>query len=166
MYKVGDFIKHNRYGICQIDELMKRKLSNGEKKQYYVMHTLKGVTTKISAPADSPDLISITSIEDIDRLFAELPNLPNIWENDNHKRADKFHQILNEGDVFELAAMIKSIYEKRVEKRSENKVLQANDAKLLILAEAKLNDELAFRMKMEPSEVSPFVVKFLEEAIK
>ncbi|NBK96639.1 MAG: hypothetical protein EOM50_01235 [Erysipelotrichia bacterium] len=166
MYKVGDFIKHNRYGVCQIDELMKRKMSNGEKRQYYVMHTLKGVSTKISTPVDSADLCAITSVEDIDKLFLELPNLPNIWENDNHKRADKFHQILVEGDVFALATMIKSIYEKREEKRKDNKLLQSNDAKLLYQAETKLNDELAFRLKMEPSEVSPFIAKFLEESIK
>lgn len=166
MYKVGDIIKHNRYGICQIDELMKRKMSNGEKKQYYVMHTLKGVSTKISAPVDSTDIIPVTSIKDIDKLFAELPNLPNIWESDNHKRADKFHQILTEGDVFELATMIKSIYEKREEKRSDNKILQANDAKLLAQAETKLNDELAYRLEMEPSEISPYLTKFLEESLK
>lgn len=166
MYKVGDFLKHNRYGVCQVDKLIKRKMSNGEKKQYYVMHTLKGVTTQISTPVDCADLSVITSIEDIDKLFLELPNLPNIWENDNHKRADKFHQILTEGDVFELATMIKSIYEKREEKRAENKILQANDSKLLAQAETKLNDELAFRLEMEPSEVSPYMAKFLENSLK
>lgn len=166
MYKVGDFLKHNRYGVCQIDKLMKRKMSNGEKKQYYVMHTLKGVSTQISTPVDSVDLTGVTSIEDIDKLFLELPSLPNIWENDNHKRADKFHQILTEGDVFELATMIKSIYEKREEKRKDNKILQANDAKLLSQAEAKLNDELAFRLEMEPSEISPYIAKFLEQSLK
>ena len=35
MYQKKEYIKHNRYGVCQIDDIMIRKLANGEKKQYY-----------------------------------------------------------------------------------------------------------------------------------
>ncbi len=163
MFEVGDCIKHNRYGICQIDKIRMRKMSNGKKRQYYDMHTLQGIETQISSPVDNEDLIEVTSLETIDELLEVITKLPSVWIDDNRKRADKFQLLLNKGDVFDLAAMIRTLYDKREEKRNEGKSLPVNDIKMLEQAEEKLHNEIAFQLKMDPSKVSAYIADVVKK---
>ena len=163
MFEVGECIKHNRYGICQIDKIRMRKMSNGKKRQYYDMHTLQGIETTISSPVDNDDLLPVTSLETIDELLEVITKLPSVWIDDNRQRADKFQQLLNKGDIFELSAMITTLYAKREEKRNEGKSLPVNDIKLLEQAETKLHNELAFQLEIDPSKVSAFIAETVKQ---
>lgn len=163
MFEIGDCIKHNRYGICQIDGIRMRKMSNGKKIQYYDMHTLQGIETKISSPVDNEDLLPVTSLDTIDELLEVITKLPSVWIEDNRERADKFQHLLNKGDIFELSAMITTLYEKREEKRSEGKSLPVNDIKLLEQAETKLHNELAFQLKIESSKVNEYIANCVKK---
>lgn len=163
MYQKKEYIKHNRYGVCQIDDIMIRKLANGEKKQYYVMHKIDGIDTKISTPIDSKELNLVASLSTVNKLIEEMPHLPNLWISDNKKRTDHFQKIVKEGDIFSLAAMIQTIYQKKEEKRKENKTLSVNDTKFMNWAEKKLHDELAFCLNIKAEEVVSYLLEHVSE---
>ena len=164
MFKEKDCIKHNHYGICQIDAIVDRKMSNGVKKQFYVMHTLQGIKTKIQSPVDNKDILPVTSLETIDELLENIETLPDMWIEENRKRTMQYQDILVNGDVFDLTSVIRTLHKKREEKRSEGKVLSTSDAKIMEQAETKLNNELSFQLKIEPEKVNEYIAKKIKNA--
>lgn len=162
MYSVQSFVRYGANGVFQIKDIISKKISRKETKQYYVMERISGVETRITTPIDNPNLRPVLCKEDTMRLLEGMPELPILWIEDRHVRSDAFRSMLASNDMKQLAQMIKTIYLNKREKE-QKKQLSNEDLEYLSRAEAILCEEIALSLGLEKEEVPAYLFAHVKE---
>lgn len=163
MYSVQSFVRYGANGVFQIKDIISKKVSRKETKQYYVLERVSGVETRITTPIDNPNLRAVLCKEDTLRLLEGMPELPVLWIEDRHARSDRFRSMLASNDMKQLAQMIKTIYLKKREKEQNKKQLSNEDLEFLSQAEAILCEEIALSLDLEKEAVPAYLISHVKE---
>lgn len=160
MFGIGDLIVYGNTGVCRIVDITHRKLFDGEKKEFYVLHPLYQDCT-ISAPVNSDKVFMrpIISRHEAEELVDEIPSIQaEAYHNrvlrqltEHYEEAFKTHKC---ADLIELTM---SIYAKKKDMEKNNKRFGAVDEKYMKRAEELLFGELGAALHIHKDEVPAYI---------
>jgi len=143
-FQVGDKIAHPLHGAGVIERVEKRRI-NGKEKEYYVLK-LPGGDMVVMIPTDSCDEIGVRPIvgsREIETLFSAIPDLETDMTANWNKRYRENMLRIRSGDMLEVAAVIKSLMHRDLQRglsTGERRMLHS--AKRILLSEIVMaNDE-------------------------
>ena len=93
-YKVGEYLIHERSGVCQVAEIVEKALQGkGTEKLYYSLQPIYENSSHILTPVDSKVRIrNVKSKLEMEQLLEQLPDLEFIDESNPRVIAEKFKE--------------------------------------------------------------------------
>lgn len=160
MFNVKDAVFYGVHGVCIIEEISKKEIF-GSVNDYYTLKPVYSSKTKVFVPVDRADktvnLRKVITKDKALQIIEQLKTSDSMWIDDDAVRKKSFAEILKNGQVKELAWLIKTIYEKRIELGQEKKKMHAADERILADAERSFNEELAFVLDIEKDKVPEYI---------
>ncbi|MBE6138092.1 MAG: CarD family transcriptional regulator [Erysipelotrichaceae bacterium] len=165
MFQVGDTIIYTTYGICRIDDCVKKEF-NGEIKDYYILKPLNDSKASLQIQVDNPitreKLRSILSENEALELISNVPSIEPYWIENENERKRHFSTILRCGHRNEIIAIIKSIFEHSKGLKDKGRKLHACDEQYCKDAEKIIYEELAYVLKKEKREIQDIFIENLK----
>lgn len=164
MYEIGDMILYGHEGICEIKNIVTRKIKNTDK-QYYQLSPLDNHIT-IYVQIDNQYCLSkmrkILSKDNIYKLIKTMPDNETIWIHDKNIRKQKYNNIINCGNHEQLVKLIKTLYLNKLEQEKAGKKFHVQDQYLLKTAEKILYDEFSITLDLKPEQILSFILNTIE----
>ncbi|MDR0840959.1 MAG: CarD family transcriptional regulator [Christensenellaceae bacterium] len=166
--QVNDTVLYSA-GLCKIAEITNKEIG-GQHADYYVLKPLYDEKTSIYIPVDNErattKLRRILSAEEIRTLIKTMPGEDTIWIENDAVRHDRYREIIAHGDRAELVQLIKTLYQRQQERQAQGKKLHVVDERFMKSAEKILYEEFAHVLKLELTQVLPFIVEQIEVEAK
>ncbi len=166
MLKIGDTVLYGATGVCSVEGMTEREIGK-EKKQYFVLKPLAQDKCTVFVPADNEALLKkakkILSREEIYAVIDSVQPEPDIWEENEIKRREQFGEIIHSGDRKKLMLLIRSLYNRREERRAEGKRLHITDERFMSEAERLLYDEFSAVLGIKQDEVVEFIINRINQ---
>ncbi len=142
MYNLGDKIVYPMHGAGIIESIEDKEIL-GEIKKYYVM-SMSVNDMKLMVPIDKADDIGIRNVVDytkISKVLTILEQDTEINEMNWNKRYRKNMDTMRNGDIYEVAEIIRNLAFRNSEKGlSSTEKKMFNDAKRILVSELILAD--------------------------
>lgn len=154
MFKKGDLIIYSSHGICKIDDICEKTISNVTKK-YYSLHPMDDRKLSISIPVDN-DKVTIQELltkEEAENIIESFKLEGYEWIAIDNERSTKYNEILKEGNRMEIAKIANTLMKKKVELDSNGKKFHEKDKKILLGIQNILFTELAFILNTTLEEI-------------
>ncbi len=158
MFKQGDKISYPMHGAGFIESIEEKNFLD-EKRSYYVLKFSEG-DIKVNVPVESAErsgLRKIITRDECNRVFESFRDFDDIDESSNWNRRNRENlEKMKSGNVFEIAAVIKSLL-----KREVKKSLSSSEKKMLGTSMQILVSELALASNKKDEEVKNLITKML-----
>lgn len=158
MFSVGDRIAHPMHGAGVIESITTRKI-DGSEKEYYVLKLPAG-DMMVMIPVESSESIGVRPIvkpSEAEKIIKALPGLEvNMTQNWNKRYRENMEKIKS-GDLLEVAAVIKGLMLRELDKglsTGERKMLHSAKQILIseiVLSESSSYDEIEKRINLAVS---------------
>lgn len=124
MFKEGDFIIYGSNGVCQVEHIGSMDLQGvpGDK-MYYTLVPVYEEKSRLFTPVDNHKVVMrpVISKQEACELIDHMQEMQ-VFEIQNEKNRDTvFKEALKTGDCEELVRVIKTIYEKKQERKAQGK---------------------------------------------
>ena len=164
-YKVGEYLIHERSGVCQVAEIVEKALQGkGTEKLYYSLQPIYENSSHILTPVDSKVRIrNVKSKLEMEQLLEQLPDLEFIDESNPRVIAEKFKEKIAQFDPYILATVVKSIYLRKQMRMAAGKKAMSSDEKIMQNAGKRLFEEMAFAMDSDVETIEKRFYKRLTE---
>ena len=162
-FSVNDTVFYGVHGVCTVSEISKREFC-GSVSDYYTLKPVFSERSTVYVPVEKdsePKLRKVMSEEEVYQVIAELPTKKCDWVENDMARKAAFTGILKGGSAGELAALVKTLHEKRVSLEKQNKKMHSADKRMLSEAEKMFHEEVAFVMNIDRDGVAPFISETL-----
>ena len=169
-YQKGEYIRYACNGVCLVDDVRLDRLTKKEPpKEFYILKPVSNPASTLFVPTGNATLVAkmsrLPDREELDALILAPREEPLDWIDDRKIRLASFQTIVKECDLGQLISLVSCIYHRREDLIAAGKKLGASDETLLQRAEALIENEVAFVLKVEQSEVSDYIRGKLAEAI-
>lgn len=165
MFSVGDAIVYGSIGVCTIKDITVMYLG-GVEKEYYILSPNSDPKSTIYVPLDSEALVSqmkpVLSKDEIAELLSHVGNNNIDWIVSNSERKAYCRSAIKNGDRTVLIALIRMLYTKREEYRSEKKHFHVADEKALAEACKLIHDEFSYVLGISSNEVPDYIEKIVK----
>ena len=168
MFQLNDTVFYGVHGVCTVTDISKRNFC-GSVSDYYTLKPVYTNRSTVFVPVEKQELAGkmrkLLSEKEIRRLIEDLPNRENLWVDNDAIRKETYANILKQGSVSQLAALIKTLYEHRLHLAAQNKKMHAADERVLAEAERMLHEEFAYVLKIDKDQVVSFISEQLHAAM-
>lgn len=158
MFKKGDKISYPMHGAGFIEAVEERNFLD-EKKRYYVLRFSDG-DIKVHVPVDNAEragLRNIISTDECHDVIESFKTPDEVEESANWNRRNRENlEKMKSGNVFEIAAVIKSLL-----RRENQKNLSSSEKKMLGTSMQILVSELALASDKKDEEVRKIITQVL-----
>lgn len=152
MFKINDFLIYNK-DVCKVKEI-KEKLYKNE--DYYVLESLSDSTLKIQIPKSSDKIRKLISIEELNKIIENIPNIDIIKDND--RLIENTYKTLMQSSTHEdLIKIIKTTYLRNIKRKNNNKKISEIDDTYFKKAEKYLYNEFAIVLNKTIEETKEYV---------
>lgn len=159
MFEINQVLVHKDHGLCKIVGIEHVQYVD---KDYYVLHAKNNEKTKIMVPCDKIDELcrNLITKEDLVALIDKVKKENDDFIVDNKKRKEEYYRMLQSGDLFQIAMIIKFLKHLFKEKKANNKMIGSIDLTLFNDAKEKLYSEFQFVLGLQSfDEVEQFILK-------
>lgn len=160
MYRAGDKVAHPGHGGCIVQGVCDKEFG-GEIRRYYVLIPNMEPNTTILDPVESVQQIGLRNIissQQADQLLHKMTFAKVGWIKENTKRRQVFDKIIKEGDLSDVAQLIKELTV-----HSMNAALNNCDKATLGRAQRKLISELAMAKAISYEDALELVNEAISE---
>lgn len=160
MFAVGDYIIYGNHGVCRVDKIGTVSLSMADKnKEYYTLCPIYKNDALVYAPVENPKSVirPILTKEEAEELINEIPSLDIVWIGNDKEREVQYKAALRSCDCKELFRIIKTLYQRKMDRIKDGKKVTVVDERYFRQAEEQLYGELAFVMGMEKDCVAEYL---------
>lgn len=166
MYKVNDTVLYGNDGICRIENIIQRKLTD-RIVEYYVLKPVYKDNATVYVPTQNEELVKkmkkLLSYDEIMNLIQNMPDCQVDWIENDNRRKGKYREIIRSGDHEQLIQMVKTLYHHKKSLEKIGKKFHVSDKKFMKEAENILYKEFAYVLKIKKEEVIPFICQCIEE---
>lgn len=159
-YKIDDIVLYGTDGVCRISDVTERKIG-GDTLKYLILMPVYNSSSTIFVPLANEKLLGkmrmIPSEKDLVETIERASNADVDWIENDLRRKEEFHQILDNGDTYSLVCLLKSIYKHQSERMSEGKKLHVVDERIMKEAEKVLCDEASYSLGINRSCVGSYI---------
>lgn len=160
MYKKDDTVLYGNEGVCRVTDTMTRKFKDHDI-EYYVLKPIYSQNATIYVPIDNEQLTKkmkrILSAEEIMTMIKTMPDVEDIWIQNDNQRKEKYKEIIRNGDRLELIQLIKTLYQHQQKLKMQGKKFHATDERFFKDAEKIIYEEFAYVLNIKQDEVIPFI---------
>ena len=165
MFKVNDIIKYGSNGVCRIVDISTQTFDDKDA-EYYILRPIRAKDSTYFVPVQNETLVSrmhmLLTTEDLYSLIRDIPTCEAEWIDNDKKRMLEYSSVIVSGDRRNIIGVIRALYHRKTLLEKDNKRLHVADERLLKDAERIIHDEFAVVLNIEPSEVSAFIARNLE----
>ena len=161
MFEIGDLIIYSAHGICKIEDIYERTVSEVTR-SYYVLHPMENypqVTIHTPVNNDKVVMLSLLKKEEANEILESFQGAGAEWIEQPNKRNTHYTKLVNTGDRKEIANVVNVL----MRKEFEDSKLYAQDRKLLIRAQRMLFKELSLSLEKTHEDINELVTTFLKE---
>lgn len=162
MFEVDDFIIYGNHGVCKVENIGTVSLPMVDKnKVYYTLRPIYKNEAVVYAPVENPKAVMrpVLSKKEADDLIQEIPQLDSVWIQNEKEREVQYKAALKSCDCRELIRIIKTLYDRKMDRIRDGKKVTVVDERYFRQAEDQLYGELAFAMKMERGQMGDYLVE-------
>ena len=155
LFKKGDLVIYSSHGICKIDDICEKKISNVTK-SYYSLHPMDDRKLSISIPVDN-DKVNIQELltkEESENIIDSFKFEGYEWIDMSNERNTKYNEILKQGNRTEIAKIANTLMKKKIEIEDNNKKFYEKDKKILQSIQNALFAELAFILHTTSEDIA------------
>ena len=160
MFIINDSVVYGNEGVCLITDIVKKEFNSGLI-DYYLLKPVSSPKSSIYIPINNTTLLNkihpLISTNEIVELINSMPEKNTIWIEDNNNRREEYKKIIYSGDRIDLIKLIKTLYLKREDLKTNKKKLLTSDDNFFKSAEKILYDEFAYVLDIKPDEVRPYI---------
>ena len=165
MFENGSLVVYGVSGVCRVESRQHMDFGTGSK-EYYILVPISSDSSKIYVPVANDQLVAkmkrVMSAEEIKSLIKKLPEMEEIWDDDSSARKEKIKAILDSGDRVMQIRLIRTLYNKKVEREKNGKKLWAFEEYAMNSAEKNLYEEFAVVLGIRPDQVVRYIAGELE----
>lgn len=168
MFAVNDYIVYGNHGVCKVENIGTVSLAMVDKnKVYYTLRPVYKNEAVVYAPVENPKSVirPVLTKEDADKLIEEIPSLESVWIGNEKERELQYKAALRSCDCRELIRIIKTLYQRKVDRIKDGKKVTVVDERYFRQAEDQLYGELAFAMSMERNQVGEYLNTRISELV-
>lgn len=163
LFKVNDHLLYLGTGVCRIDEIRAENFGGSGEKLYFVMRSVNDDRSVIFVPIDSEKLTSamfpLMTEEEINGSIDRAETNEIEWIPDNKQRAADYKEIISRGDRTEILRIMRALSLRKEEFAKLKRKFYSSDERVLAEVTKIITDEFSFVLKIEPSEVIPYIKK-------
>lgn len=167
MFKKGDLVLYSAHGICKIDDICEKTISN-TKKSYYSLHPMNDGKLRISIPVDN-DKITIQELltkEEGENIIESFKFEGYEWIDIDNERCTKYNEIIKQGNRTEIAKIANTLMKKKLELESNGKKFHEKDKRILQGIQSILFSELAFILDTTLEEIEDEINGYISDTKK
>jgi CarD family transcriptional regulator len=160
MFSIDDYVIYNAMGVYKIVDIRVEENISGDETQYYIMEPAYGNNLTIKTPVDNRKVMmrKILSKDEVMSLIESLPDQETVWIDNDRQRSERFKAVLKTGDCEKWVKLIKSIYQKKQERKAAGKKLMKADEEIMKTAEKNLCEEFAVALDISPDQVVSYIM--------
>ena len=164
-FKVNEIIMYGNTGVCKISDIRMDSFADSPEQLYYALSPIYDLNSTIFVPVNSDKvrIRSLLSRQEVLDLIRIIPEIETFWVENDNQRKNVFSQMMKECEHRDLIKLIKSLYQKREEKKEQGRKFFISDEKILTMAEKLLFQEFALVLGIEVEEVLDFITDYLNE---
>ncbi|MDD3219873.1 MAG: CarD family transcriptional regulator [Lachnospiraceae bacterium] len=162
MFEIGDYIVYGTNGVCKVEDISTMDSLNVSKGRiYYTLSPCYSKGSKIFIPADNEKVIMrpVITKEEALALIDEIREIEVLWIPNEKQRENEYKDAFRTCDCKQWVKIIKTIYERKMERLENGKKVTSVDEKYFHMAEESLYGELAIPLNMDKNEVREFIVE-------
>ena len=160
MFDINDNIVYGDVGVCCIEDIVSGdKIGMDINKKYYKLHSYGENETIYTVTDTDVFMRKIMTKEEITELIHKIPTLKTIWTSSKNVKikSDYYRKFLKNCDSENMLILIKSIYEKNLERRSKGKKEGSIENIFFKEAQDKLHTEIAVAFGVDVNEVPKII---------
>ena len=160
MFKIGDYVAHYKEGVCQVVDIGKISLScSDNEKEYYTLKPIYDKDGTVYTPVENKknQIREVITKQEAETLIAQLGDIEQLTVTDEKKREGLYKEAMLKNQCREWIVIIKTSYERKMERLSRGKKVTHVDDRYLGIAEKFLCGELAVALEMSREEVKGYL---------
>lgn len=158
MFKVKDYIIYNK-DVCIIEEIKEKLYKDMD---YYVLSSISDPSLKIQIPTCSNKIHKLISLDELNNIIKEIPNIEIIKDNDRLIE-NTYKTLMQNGTHEDLIKIIKTTYLRNQKRTENNKKISEIDDSYFKKAEKYLYNEFSIVLNKTFEETKEYIInKVLE----
>ncbi len=169
MFAIDEHIIYGNHGVCKVENIGTVSLPMVDKnKIYYTLRPIYKNDAVVYAPVENPKSVirAILTREEAEALIEEIPKLESVWIPNEKEREAQYKAALKTCDCRELIRIIKTLYERKMDRIRDGKKVTVVDERYFRQAEEQLYGELAFIMEMQRNQMSDYLVSRISSTVE
>ena len=161
MFSVGERVVYGAIGVCEISDITLNELT-GVMREYYILRPVDTDKSVIYVPTDNEKLTSrmraVPSSKELHKLLSDLKDSKAEWIDNNLERNEKYHEILNNGDIKEIVKLTRTLHDRLQELSQNGRHLPKADERIYKDCSKLLCSEFSSILKLEQSQVLSLIL--------
>lgn len=164
MFKIGDYVVYGNSGVCKVEDIGPLSIGSRDK-DYYTLIPVYGRNSKLYTAVDSDKVVirPIMTRQESDALIDEMEEIDELSICDEKRREDIYKETMRTCDCKEWVRIIKTLYNRKMDRISRGKKVTSSDERYLQMAEENLFGELAFSLQIPREKVGEFISEKIKE---
>lgn len=169
MFEIGEYVVYGVKGVCKVEDITHVDISGADRERlYYVLSPIGDETGRIYAPTDNRKIAMrrIISREEAGKLIEELPEIELLWVPDDKQREAKYKEALKSCDYRAWVSIVKTLYQRGVERTRQGKKITALDERYMRTAENELYSELSLSLGVPKDEMGNYIKEHISGIVE
>ena len=164
MFQCGDRVVYGVHGVCSISAIETQYI-NRKRVEYYVLIPLNQPEARFMVPTQNQTAVSklrpLLTKDQIDALFSSDLPCDFVWISDEHKRKQRYRELVSVADRTNLIAMIRALRQHQIRQIESGRKFHMSDENFLRDAEKIISSEIAYVMGISQSDALNYIEKLL-----
>lgn len=164
MYLKGEFVVKANTGVCIVEDILMRRLTeSSDEKQYYCLAPIADSRSKVFVPVDSDkaNLRKAMNQEEAVALIHAIPRIETRWIESDKNREQEYKNAMRSNDPVALVGIIKNLYLRNKDRLEHGKKITAIDDRYFKLAENALYSEIAHALDKKTEDMKELIISSL-----
>lgn len=166
MYQINDYVIYGEYGVCKVADISTPPIAGIDKNsKYYILHPLRTAGHTIYTPIDNTKVAMrrVLTKEEALELINQIPDIEALWIANDKIREEYYKKALRSNNIVEWVKIVKALYLRKEERKSEGKSMSATDDRYFKIAELCLYDELSLVLGIPTDEIKDYLLHRYEQ---
>lgn len=169
MFEVGEYIMCGGHGVCRVVDITGNPVDRLDKKRkYYILEPAFEKGSTIYTPVDNKKVLMrrIMDEKDAKELIGHIPEIETVWIKEEKSREQMYKEAIRTYDCQSLVQIIKTLYQRKMDRVSQGKKILSSDEHYLRKAEELLYSEMSIALSIPKENVEEYIAEEINKVKK
>ena len=169
MFQVGELVIYGNTGVCMVTGVSEQSLGESrDTRLYYELKPYFKKDSRIMTPVDNSKvpIRRILNEDEARALIREMPEIDTLMIENDKIRETRYKECIRSADCRQWISIIKTLYQRRMERQRQGKRMTATDERYLRQAQEYLYSELSIPLKVPREEMEHFITVIIENRMQ